>query len=238
MSLAVPMGRVAGASPRLKARIAGLFYLLTFLIGGVVLSAGRGLVVPEDAAATAANIVALESSFRLAFAAELLVIACYIAVTALFYELFKPVSRSLSRAAAQPRGVRCSGFRCLLESRPLGHFERRALLERIQGGTVAGAVAPVSQAAFSGLQPRPGIFWLLLSPDWLPHSKVDLPASCSGRADGARRIGMADLSVAAARKVSVALHSGPWNPRGGIADPVAPRDGCERSTLERPGQRS
>ena len=108
MSVAVSMGRVAGPSPRLKARIAGLFYLLTFLIGGVVLSAGRGLVVPDDAAATAANILAHESSLRWVFAAELLVVACYMAVTALFYDLFKPVNRSLSRLAALFSLVGCA----------------------------------------------------------------------------------------------------------------------------------
>ncbi len=108
MSVAVTTGRVAGASPRLKARIAGLLYLLTFLTGGIALFAGRGLIVPEDAAATAANILALESSFRLSFAADLLVIACYIAVTALFYDLFKPVSRSLSRVAALFSLVGCA----------------------------------------------------------------------------------------------------------------------------------
>lgn len=100
MSAAVPMERMAVASPRFKARMAGLFYLLTFLTGGFALVAGRGLVVSGDAAATAANIVALESSFWLSFASDLLVTACYIVVTALFYELFKPVNRSLSLLAA------------------------------------------------------------------------------------------------------------------------------------------
>ncbi|HEV7504934.1 MAG TPA: DUF4386 domain-containing protein [Thermoanaerobaculia bacterium] len=108
MSAAVTTGRVAGASPRPKARIAGLLYLLTFLTGGVVLLAGRGLVVPEDATATATNILAHESSFRLVFAADLLVVACYIGVTALFYDLFKHVNRSLSLVAALFSLVGCA----------------------------------------------------------------------------------------------------------------------------------
>jgi hypothetical protein len=59
------MKRIAEASPRLKARITGAFYLVTILIGGIVLFVhGRlGLVV---------NLIAT---------------ACYIAVTALFYHL-------------------------------------------------------------------------------------------------------------------------------------------------------
>jgi len=71
------MERIA-ASPRLKAKIAGIFYLLTFLTGGVALFV-RG---------------------RLGFAAGLIAGACYIAVTLLFYHIFKPVNRRLSLLAA------------------------------------------------------------------------------------------------------------------------------------------
>jgi hypothetical protein len=72
------MERIAEASPRLKARIAGVFYLLTFLTGGAALFV-RG---------------------RLGSAAGLIAGACYIAVTLLFYDIFKPVNRSLSLLAA------------------------------------------------------------------------------------------------------------------------------------------
>jgi len=93
------MGRIAEASPRLKARIAGVFYLLTFLTGGAAVPSFR-LVVDNDAAATARNILAHEALFRLGFAALLINVAVYITVTLLFYELFKPVNRSLSLFAA------------------------------------------------------------------------------------------------------------------------------------------
>jgi len=89
------------ASPRFKARVAGLFELLEALTSGFgqVIVPGM-LVVSGDAAATAANILAHELSFRLCFVAALIAVACHIAWTLLFYELFKPVNRSVSLLAA------------------------------------------------------------------------------------------------------------------------------------------
>ena len=45
MSTAVMMERTVEVSPRLKARIAGAFYLLVFLTGGFELAASGGIVV-------------------------------------------------------------------------------------------------------------------------------------------------------------------------------------------------
>src|SRR6478672_7424535 len=93
-----------GAAPasitHLNARTAGAFYLLNFVTGGVAVFVSGSLFVSGDAAATATNILAHRPLFGLGFAAYLLVAASYIAVTALFYELFKPVSRSVSLLAA------------------------------------------------------------------------------------------------------------------------------------------
>ena len=88
-------------TPRLKARIAGAFYLLTIITGVFAEVFVRGaLVVRNDAAATATNILVHESLYRFGLAADLIMLACYLAVTLLFYELFKPVVRSLSVLAA------------------------------------------------------------------------------------------------------------------------------------------
>ena len=93
-------GSDEGAS-RLWARAAGVFYLITIVMGVFAEVFVRGkLVVRDDAAATAANILANEPLYRLGLAADLVMIESYVAVTLLFYELFKPVGRSLSLLAA------------------------------------------------------------------------------------------------------------------------------------------
>jgi hypothetical protein len=95
------MKRITESSPRLKARIAGLIYLITIVTGIFGLGFVRGrLVVDGDAAATATNILAHESLFRLGFVAVLVGTASYVAVTALLYALLKPVNPSLSLHAA------------------------------------------------------------------------------------------------------------------------------------------
>ena len=101
MGTTVMMERIAEASPRFKARIAGVFYLLTTLTRMFVeIFVRNRLVVSDDAAATATNIMAHEPLFRLGFAADIIAFASYIALTALLYELFKHVNRSLSLVAA------------------------------------------------------------------------------------------------------------------------------------------
>jgi hypothetical protein len=70
--------QVAEASPLFKARLAGGFYLLVFVTGGLA------LFVPGT----------------LGSAAGLIAGACYIIVTLLFYGIFKPVNRNLSLLAA------------------------------------------------------------------------------------------------------------------------------------------
>lgn len=93
MNTAVIAGRVADVSPRLKARIAGLLYLIV-IVGGIfaeIFVRGR-LIVHGDAAATAHNIMAHEMRYRLGFAIELFYLMCNVPIAVIFYDLFRVVS--------------------------------------------------------------------------------------------------------------------------------------------------
>jgi hypothetical protein len=100
MSTAVMTERIAEASPRLTARIAGVLWLISIAAAVFASVAGSALIVRTDAAATANNILANESLFRLSFIADFVAGLCYVGVTVLLYELLKPLSRSLSLLAA------------------------------------------------------------------------------------------------------------------------------------------
>lgn len=108
---------VADASIRFKARVAGFFYFLLFPFGALSLLARGGIVVKGDAAATAAGLLLHETSFRLGVAGDLLVVVSYVVVTALFYELFKPVNRSVALIAALFSLVGCAtqAFACAFQ---------------------------------------------------------------------------------------------------------------------------
>jgi hypothetical protein len=93
--------RISKASPGLKARIAGVLYLITGWAYSFADGSVRGkLVAVDDAAATAHNILTHETLYRLGFAAELISAVGYIVFTLLLFELFKTVSRSISLLAA------------------------------------------------------------------------------------------------------------------------------------------
>jgi len=93
--------RIREWSPRFKARVTGVFYLLTMLTAAFAQGfVSDRLVVSGDAAATATNMLTHRLLFQAGFAVYLIEMACQITMTALFYDLLKPVSRSLSLLAA------------------------------------------------------------------------------------------------------------------------------------------
>jgi uncharacterized protein DUF4386 len=94
-------GAVAGGAVRLKARTVGLLYLVIAVAAAFAeFHARDAVIVPGDAAATAARILAHEPMYRLGGAADLVVLLCDAAIAVLLYELLRPVSRTLALMAA------------------------------------------------------------------------------------------------------------------------------------------
>jgi hypothetical protein len=113
------MERIAEASPRFQAMMAGVIGWITTTAGFAAIVRGK-LVVYGDAAATAHNILAHELLFRLAFAGDVIA-TLYIAYTLLLYNLFRPVNRSLSLLAAffSLLGCAIGTLTCLFHLAPL-----------------------------------------------------------------------------------------------------------------------
>jgi len=133
MSATAMTERITTGSPRRKARIAGILYLTSFVVGIIGEFVVRG---------------------RLGFAVGLIAVLCNLGVTLLLYSIFKPVNSSLSLLAAScnfvglifealrwnPQGVDIAivfhGLYCLL----IGYLIlRSAFLPRILGALIAFA---------------------------------------------------------------------------------------------------
>lgn len=114
--------RTTDGTPRRLARVTGAFYLLTIVAGVFAEAFVRGrLVVRTDAVATATNILANETLYRVGLVADLAMLASYVVVTALFYEMFRPVRRSVSLSAAgfSVVGIAVLAVNCLNHLVPL-----------------------------------------------------------------------------------------------------------------------
>jgi hypothetical protein len=128
--------RIAELSPRTKARMAGIFELLEGLTsaGGQVVILGS-LVVAGSAATTVANILAHQQLFWLGFASSLMGVAFHLAWAFLFYELLKPVNRSISFLALCVILVGCA-------MQALSSLLYLAPLLVLQGGSALSAFTP------------------------------------------------------------------------------------------------
>ena len=92
---------IAETSPTARGRILAALYLCV-LIAGITaqIFISDRLVVGDDAAGTAANIVANTSLYRLGFTIFMLEMVAQVGVTALYYDLLKPVNRGVARLSA------------------------------------------------------------------------------------------------------------------------------------------
>jgi len=114
------MTTTADPSPRIWGRAVGVLYLLMIVAGALPFLAGS-VGVTNDAATTAAAILAHPSRVYAAFAGSLLVVVFYLPVPVLFYKLLKPVNDTLSLIAAFFGLVGCAvqAFACLFRIAPL-----------------------------------------------------------------------------------------------------------------------
>jgi hypothetical protein len=96
-------------SPKAKARLAGVFETLEGFTAtcGQVSVLGK-LMVVGNAAATATNILQHETLFRWGFASSLFGVVFHLAWAFLFYQLLRPVNRSVSLCALLVIIVTCS----------------------------------------------------------------------------------------------------------------------------------
>lgn len=89
------------ASPQVYARIGGLLYLFIIVAAGFgELFVRNRLIRWGDATATANNILASETLFRVGLAGEMLTCVCDVALAVILYVLLRPVSSDLALLAA------------------------------------------------------------------------------------------------------------------------------------------
>ncbi len=83
-------------SPQTTARLAGALWLIVIAVSIASLFTAPSVNINGSAAETAASILAAETPYRLAFALLFVGSLCYLGVTALLYELLRPVNRSVA----------------------------------------------------------------------------------------------------------------------------------------------
>jgi hypothetical protein len=104
---------IAETSPSTRGRILAALYLFVIISGVTAqLFIADSFIVRDNAAATAANILANKSLYRLAFTIFMLEMAAQVAVSILWYDLLKPVNRSAARLAAI-FGLTASGIKTM-----------------------------------------------------------------------------------------------------------------------------
>jgi uncharacterized protein DUF4386 len=99
MSTDVTKERITETSPQVYARIGGVLYLIIIVIGFSSEFFGREKLVASGDAATASNIVASESLWRISIAGDLILLVCAVALTMILYVLLRPVNKNLALLA-------------------------------------------------------------------------------------------------------------------------------------------
>lgn len=134
--------------PRNEARIGGVLYVIVIITAFFAeLFVRSSLIVPNNPAATAHNILASERLYRVGGLADLVNLSCDIGVAIILYDLLRPVDRSIAFAAATFR----IAFDIGLAGATVFHF---APLYLIKGLPYAAAfsAAQVQDLAYEMLQ--------------------------------------------------------------------------------------
>lgn len=135
----------SAADNRAALRTAGILYLVIIACGLFAeLMVRSRLIAFDDAAATAANIIAAPGLFRAGFMADLLMVASDVAIAVVLYVIFRPHGRMLALLAAAMR---------LIQAAVLGanllHYHDALLL--LTGAVPAAAFADVQVHALAVL---------------------------------------------------------------------------------------
>lgn len=122
------------SSPRFLARMTGLFFLLTILTG--IFAQGfvsERLIDFTNAATTSTNILAHKGLFQLGFTVYLIEMACQVTGAVLFYQLLKPVNRTIALLALflEVTGCVIKTFARVFYIAPLFVLGRPAALEGV-----------------------------------------------------------------------------------------------------------
>jgi hypothetical protein len=83
-------------SLRKTARVAGFLYLIIFIVAAFAFFPVSSIIVPGDATATANNIIASESLFRMSIVGWSVVLLTEVVLSVILYVLLKPVSKTLA----------------------------------------------------------------------------------------------------------------------------------------------
>ena len=90
------MTPVSADSPERNARLAGALWLVVIVVSIVSIFVNPSVNTVGAPSQTAATILAAETPYRMAFALLFFGSLCYLGVTALIYELLRPVDRSVA----------------------------------------------------------------------------------------------------------------------------------------------
>jgi hypothetical protein len=94
------MSSDTNGSPATTARLTGALWLAVIVASLIDVLVVPSLNATGTPAQTAASVLAAETPYRLGFAANFFASVCYVGVTALLYELMRPVGRGLALFAA------------------------------------------------------------------------------------------------------------------------------------------